>query len=69
MPAQMTAASTAITALLRDRHDLAPTDTADFNVFNQTQLLAAASSISAHADPAARRHRLDLARSSAASGS
>ena len=46
-PSQMTAASTAITALLRDRHDLAPTDTADFNVFNQTQLLDAASSISA----------------------
>ena len=44
-PSQMTAASTAITALLRDRHDLAATDTADFNVFNQTQLLAAASSI------------------------
>ena len=46
-PSQMTAASTAITALLRDRHDLAPTDSADFNVFNQTQLLDAASSISA----------------------
>jgi putative ABC transport system permease protein len=46
-PAQMTAAQTAITALLRDRHDLAATDAADFNVFNQTQLLAAASSISA----------------------
>jgi putative ABC transport system permease protein len=46
-PSQMTAASTAITALLRDRHDLAPADTADFNVFNQTQLLDAASSISA----------------------
>ena len=46
-PAQMTAASSAITSLLRDRHDLAPTDTADFNVFNQTQLLAAASSITA----------------------
>ena len=44
---EMTAASTAITALLRDRHDLSATDTADFNVFNQTQLLAAASSISA----------------------
>jgi putative ABC transport system permease protein len=44
---QMTAASATITALLRDRHDLAATDTADFNVFNQTQLLAAASSISA----------------------
>ncbi len=46
-PAGMTAASTAITALLRDRHELAATDTADFNVFNQTQLLEAASSISA----------------------
>jgi len=46
-PAQMTAASTAITALLRERHDLAATATADFNVFNQTQLLDAASSISA----------------------
>jgi putative ABC transport system permease protein len=46
-PDQMTAASAAITTLLRDRHDLGPTDTSDFNVFNQTQLLAAASSISA----------------------
>ena len=46
-PAGMTEASTAITALLRDRHDLAPTDDADFNVFNQTQLLEAASSIAA----------------------
>jgi len=46
-PDEMTAASAAITTLLRDRHDLAATDTADFNVFNQTQLLAAASSISA----------------------
>jgi putative ABC transport system permease protein len=46
-PAGMTAASTAITALLRDRHDLAPTDNADFNVFNQTQLLDAANSIAA----------------------
>ena len=46
-PAGMTAASAAITALLRDRHELAATDTADFNVFNQTQLLEAASSISA----------------------
>ena len=44
---QMTAASAAITALLRDRHELAATDTADFNVFNQAQLLEAASSISA----------------------
>ena len=46
-PSQMTAASTTITALLRERHDLAATATADFNVFNQTQLLDAASSISA----------------------
>jgi putative ABC transport system permease protein len=46
-PDQMTAASAEITALLRDRHELAATDTADFNVFNQTQLLEAASSISA----------------------
>ena len=46
-PDQMTAAQADITTLLRDRHDLAPADTADFNVFNQTQLLAAASSISA----------------------
>jgi putative ABC transport system permease protein len=46
-PAGMTAASADITALLRDRHELAAADTADFNVFNQTQLLEAASSISA----------------------
>jgi putative ABC transport system permease protein len=46
-PDQMTAASAAITTLLRDRHDLAATATSDFSVFNQTQLLAAASSISA----------------------
>jgi putative ABC transport system permease protein len=44
---QMTAATTAITALLRDRHKLAATDAADFQIFNQTQLLDAASSISA----------------------
>ncbi len=43
---QMDAASAAITSLLTERHDLSPTDTADFQVFNQTQLLAAASSIS-----------------------
>jgi putative ABC transport system permease protein len=43
---QMTAATTAITALLRDRHQLAATDASDFQVFNQTQLLDAASSIS-----------------------
>ena len=46
-PNEMTAASTAITTLLRDRHGLAAIAAADFNVFNQTQLLAAASSISA----------------------
>jgi putative ABC transport system permease protein len=43
---QMSAASTAITALLRDRHDLAAADDDDFSVFDQTQLLEAASSIS-----------------------
>jgi putative ABC transport system permease protein len=43
---QMTTASTAITALLTERHGLSSTATADFNVFNQTQLLDAASSIS-----------------------
>jgi putative ABC transport system permease protein len=44
---QMAAATSAITALLRDRHQLAATDAADFQIFNQTQLLDAASSISA----------------------
>jgi putative ABC transport system permease protein len=44
---QMTSVTTAITALLRDRHQLAATATADFSIFNQTQLLDAASSISA----------------------
>ena len=44
---QMASVTTAITALLRDRHKLAATDTADFSIFNQTQLLDAASSISA----------------------
>jgi putative ABC transport system permease protein len=43
---EMTTASAEITSLLTERHDLAATDTADFNVFNQTQLLDAASSIS-----------------------
>ena len=43
---QMTDVTNAITALLRDRHELAATDTADFSVFNQTQLLDAASSMS-----------------------
>jgi putative ABC transport system permease protein len=44
---QMTPLTDEITALLRNRHDLSATDTADFSVFNQTQLLDAASSISA----------------------
>jgi putative ABC transport system permease protein len=46
-PEEMDAASTQITALLTERHGLTATDTADFQVFNQTQLLEAASSISA----------------------
>ena len=45
-PAGMTEANAAITALLRERHDLAATDDADFSIFDQTQLLEAASSIS-----------------------
>ena len=40
-------AKTAITVLLRDRHDLATTDDDDFSIFDQAQLLATASSISA----------------------
>ena len=44
---RMTDVTDAITALLRSRHELAATDDADFSVFNQTQLLDAASSISA----------------------
>jgi putative ABC transport system permease protein len=44
---RMTEVTNAITALLRDRHELAAADAADFQVFNQTQLLDAASSISA----------------------
>jgi putative ABC transport system permease protein len=44
---QMTSVTNAITALIRDRHQLAATDTADFSIFNQTQLLDAASSITA----------------------
>jgi putative ABC transport system permease protein len=43
---EMTTASGEITALLTERHGISSTDTADFNVFNQTQLLDAASSIS-----------------------
>ncbi len=44
---QMTATKTTLTALLRDRHDLAAADDADFNIFDQAQLLETASSISA----------------------
>jgi putative ABC transport system permease protein len=44
---QMTQVTNDITALLRSRHELAATDNADFSVFNQTQLLDAASSITA----------------------
>ncbi|MGZ9159697.1 MAG: ABC transporter permease [Candidatus Limnocylindrales bacterium] len=44
--ADMTATNAEITALLRDRHELTATDDADFDIFDQTQLLDAASSIS-----------------------
>ena len=44
--ADMDATSAAITSLLRERHDLAADDDDDFSVFDQTQLLEAASSIS-----------------------
>jgi putative ABC transport system permease protein len=44
---QMATVTTAITTLLRERHQLSATATADFSIFNQTQLLDAASSISA----------------------
>ena len=44
--AQMTNVTTAITALLRQRHDLAATDQSDFSIFDQAQLLQTASSIS-----------------------
>ena len=43
--ADMTATKADITALLRERHELAATDDDDFNIFDQTQLLEAASSI------------------------
>jgi putative ABC transport system permease protein len=43
---RMTEVTNAVTALLRDRHELAASANADFSVFNQTQLLDAASSIS-----------------------
>jgi putative ABC transport system permease protein len=45
-PDEMNAASAQISALLTQRHGLTATGTADFSVFNQTQLLDAASSIS-----------------------
>jgi putative ABC transport system permease protein len=44
--ADMNAVSSEITTLLRGRHELTGSDQNDFSVFNQTQLLAAASSIS-----------------------
>jgi ABC-type antimicrobial peptide transport system permease subunit len=43
---EMTTTDARISALLRERHDLAATDDDDFAIFDQTQLLAAASSIS-----------------------
>ena len=45
-PAGMAEANAAITALLRERHELSASDDADFSIFDQTQLLEAASSIS-----------------------
>jgi putative ABC transport system permease protein len=42
----MDAASDEITALLRERHEIASADEDDFSIFDQTQLLEAASSIS-----------------------
>jgi putative ABC transport system permease protein len=44
--ADMAATNAEITALLRERHELATSDEADFDIFDQTQLLDAASSIS-----------------------
>jgi putative ABC transport system permease protein len=44
--ADMDTTNARITAVLRERHDLAATDDDDFEIFDQTQLLAAASSIS-----------------------
>jgi putative ABC transport system permease protein len=44
--ADMDATNAEISALLRERHELAVTDEADFSIFDQTQLLEAASSIS-----------------------
>ncbi len=45
-PDQIEAAKTELAALLRDRHELTTADEDDFNVFDQTQLLEATSSIS-----------------------
>jgi putative ABC transport system permease protein len=44
--AQMANVQAEITSVLRDRHDLAPTDTADFTIFDQSQLLQTANAIS-----------------------
>jgi putative ABC transport system permease protein len=44
--ADMTTTNAEITSLLRTRHELATADDADFSIFDQTQLLDAASSIS-----------------------
>jgi putative ABC transport system permease protein len=44
--ADMDATNAEVTALLRERHDLAADDDDDFSIFDQTQLLEAASSIS-----------------------
>jgi putative ABC transport system permease protein len=44
--ADMDTTNARITALLRERHELASTDDDDFEIFDQTQLLEAASSIS-----------------------
>ena len=44
--ADMDATNAEITALLRERHELAAADDDDFSIFDQTQLLEAASSIS-----------------------
>ncbi len=44
--ADMTTTNAEITSLLRTRHQLATADDADFSIFDQTQLLDAASSIS-----------------------
>jgi putative ABC transport system permease protein len=45
-PDRMAAVSEAVSALLRERHDLGPDDEDDFTIFDQAQLLETASSIS-----------------------